>query len=219
MNTPFHSSCEKDYNEEHIMKCGCKHPARLFAGVKKESEKQKGINIMGNFGKKLFGMGILGAAAGAAAYYFVKKKEENPDLQEEFADFQDNVKETAASALNVASKFKEAVEKSMDTAVNKVKEYTDDFVEEDIFEDEDISDPETEDANSASQETSDLKEEVCDTAEKIKNHVCETAENVKEDVADAAEDLKEDLQDGAEAVKEDVHQVAETLKHDSSQEA
>ena len=30
-------------------------------------------NDMGNFGKKLLGMGALGAAAGAAAYYFVKK--------------------------------------------------------------------------------------------------------------------------------------------------
>ena len=31
---------------------------------------------MGNFGKKLLGMGALGAAAGAAAYYFMKKKNE-----------------------------------------------------------------------------------------------------------------------------------------------
>ena len=64
---------------------------------------------MGNFGKKMVGFGILGAAAGAAVYYFQKKKEENPDLQEEFADFQDNVKETAASAVNVAVKLKELV--------------------------------------------------------------------------------------------------------------
>ena len=32
---------------------------------------------MGNFGKKLLGMGALGAAAGAAAYYFMKKKTGN----------------------------------------------------------------------------------------------------------------------------------------------
>ena len=31
-------------------------------------------NDMGNFGKKLLGMGALGAAAGAAAYYFVRRK-------------------------------------------------------------------------------------------------------------------------------------------------
>lgn len=29
---------------------------------------------MGNFGKKMIGFGILGAAAGAAVYYFQKKK-------------------------------------------------------------------------------------------------------------------------------------------------
>ena len=79
---------------------------------------------MGNLGKKLLGIGLLSATAGAAVYYFTKKKEENPDLQEEFADFQDNLKETAASAVNVASKFKEVVEKSMDQAVNKADENT-----------------------------------------------------------------------------------------------
>ena len=51
---------------------------------------------MGSFSKKLLGVSALGAAAGAAIYYFKKRKEENPDLQEEFADFQDNLKETAA---------------------------------------------------------------------------------------------------------------------------
>lgn len=49
---------------------------------------------MGNLGKKLLGIGLLSATAGAAVYYFTKKKEENPDLQEEFADFQDNLKDT-----------------------------------------------------------------------------------------------------------------------------
>lgn len=95
-------------------------------------------NDMGNFGKKLLGMGALGAAAGAAAYYFVKKKNENPDLQEEFADFQDNLKETAVSAAGVASKFKKVMEKSVDDAVSKVKEHTDDFLDDDIFEEEDF---------------------------------------------------------------------------------
>ncbi len=96
-------------------------------------------NDMGNFGKKLLGMGALGAAAGAAAYYFVKKKNENPDLQEEFADFQDNLKETAVSAAGVASKFKKVMEKSVDDAVSKVKEHTDDFLDDDIFEEEDFT--------------------------------------------------------------------------------
>ena len=96
---------------------------------------------MGNLGKKLLGIGLLSATAGAAVYYFTKKKEENPDLQEEFADFQDNLKETAASAVNVASKFKEVVEKSVDQAVNKSDELTKEFSEDDIFEDdfEDLS--------------------------------------------------------------------------------
>ena len=92
---------------------------------------------MGNFGKKLLGAGALGAAAGAAVYYFVKKKNEDPDLQEDFADFQDNVKETAASAVNVASRLKDAVEKSVDSAVSKVKDRKDDFIDDDIFEEED----------------------------------------------------------------------------------
>ena len=92
---------------------------------------------MGNFGKKLLGAGALGAAAGAAVYYFVKKKNEDPDLQEDFADFQDNVKETAASAVNVATRLKDAVEKSVDSAVSKVKDRKDDFIDDDIFEEED----------------------------------------------------------------------------------
>lgn len=85
---------------------------------------------MGNFAKKLLGMGTLGAAAGAAAYYFVKKKEENPELQKEFADFQENLKETATSAVNVASKLKTVVEKSVDNTISKVKEHTEEFKED-----------------------------------------------------------------------------------------
>lgn len=93
------------------------------------------IHFMGNLSKKLLGASVLGAAAGAAVYYFQKKKKENPDLEEEFADFQDNVKETAASAVNVAAKLKEAVEKSLDQTLTKVKEHNNDFIDEDIFED------------------------------------------------------------------------------------
>ena len=85
---------------------------------------------MGSFSTKLLGVSALGAAAGAAIYYFKKKKEENPGLQEEFADFQDNLKETAASAVHVASKLKEVVEQSVDEAVSKVKEHTDDFIDD-----------------------------------------------------------------------------------------
>lgn len=47
---------------------------------------------MGSFGKKLLGFSVIGAAAGAAFYYLKKQKEEDPDLEEDFADFQDNVK-------------------------------------------------------------------------------------------------------------------------------
>ena len=50
-----------------------------------------------------------------------KRKKKTPGLQEEFADFQDNLKETAASAVHVASKLKEVVEQSVDEAVSKVK--------------------------------------------------------------------------------------------------
>ena len=123
---------------------------------------------MGNFGKKMVGFGILGAAAGAAVYYFQKKKEENPDLQEEFADFQDNVKETAASAVNVAVKLKEAVEKSVDDAVSKVKEHTDDFVDEDIFEEEDT----------------DLGDDFSDLAEDVKKGVLEPEAVTEETISD-----------------------------------
>ena len=111
---------------------------------------------MGNLGKKLLGIGLLSATAGAAVYYFTKKKEENPDLQEEFADFQDNLKETAASAVNVASKFKEVVEKSMDQAVNKADELAKEFTEDDIFED---------DFDDLAEDMSDLKEEVTGTVD------------------------------------------------------
>lgn len=132
---------------------------------------------MGNFGKKLLGAGALGAAAGAAVYYFIKKKNDDPDLQEEFADFQDNVKETAASAVNVASKLRDAVEKSVDHAVSKVKEHTDDFVDDDIFEDEDLEDA--------------VKETLREGAEAV----ADMTEEGKEAVKEAAQDLKEALQE------------------------
>lgn len=77
---------------------------RRIVSLQLSETKRKDLEIMGNFGKKLLGAGAIGAAAGAAVYYFVKKKNEDPDLQEEFADFQDNIKETAASAVNVASR-------------------------------------------------------------------------------------------------------------------
>lgn len=104
------------------------------------------INIMGNLSKKLLGMGALGAAAGAAAYYFMKAKEENADLQEDFSDFQDHLKETAASAVHVASRLKDAVEKSVDDVVNKAREHSNDFADADIFEDEDAEDSVAEEA-------------------------------------------------------------------------
>ena len=132
---------------------------------------------MGNFGKKLLGAGALGAAAGAAVYYFIKKKNEDPDLQEEFADFQDNVKETAASAVNVASKLRDAVEKSVDHAVSKVKEHTDDFVDDDIFEDED------------------LEVVVKETLQEGAEAAADMAEEGKEAVKEAAQDIKEALQE------------------------
>ena len=78
---------------------------------------------MGNWSKKILGLGAIGAAAGAAAYYVKKKKDEDPKLQEDFADFQDNIKETASSAMNVASRLKEKVEKTVEDTVQKVKEH------------------------------------------------------------------------------------------------
>ena len=139
----------------------------------------------GNLGKKLLGVGAIGAAAGVAVYYFVKKKNEDPDLQEEFADFQDNVKETAASAVNVASKLKDAVEKSVDNAVNKVKEHTDDFIDDDIFEEEDT-----------------FSESVKDTAEEIKEAGKEAAAKAVEKTEEAVEKIKETAGDVKEAVEE-----------------
>lgn len=147
--------------------------------------ERKDLKHMGNLGKKLLGVGAIGAAAGVAVYYFVKKKNEDPDLQEEFADFQDNVKETAASAVNVASKLKDAVEKSVDNAVNKVKEHTDDFIDDDIFEEEDT-----------------FSESVKDTAEEIKEAGKEAAAKAVEKTEEAVEKIKETAGDVKEAVEE-----------------
>ncbi len=130
---------------------------------------------MGNLGKKLLGIGLLSATAGATVYYFTKKKEENPDLQEEFADFQDNLKETAASAVNVASKFKEVVEKSVDQAVNKTDELAKEFSEDDIFED---------DFEYLAEDMAELKEDIKDTVEDTKKAAKNVTETVKETVKD-----------------------------------
>ena len=130
---------------------------------------------MGNLGKKLLGIGLLSATAGAAVYYFIKNKEENTDLQEEFADFQDNLKENAASAVNVASKFKEVVEKSVDQAVNKTDELAKEFSEDDIFED---------DFEDLAEDMAELKEDIKDTVEDTKKAAKNVTETVKETVKD-----------------------------------
>ena len=137
--------------------------------------ESKLIDKVGNLGKKLLGIGLLSATAGAAVYYFTKKKEENPDLQEEFADFQDNLKETAASAVNVASKFKEVVEKSVDQAVNKTDELAKEFSEDDIFED---------DFEDLAEDMAELKEDIKDTVEDTKKAAKNVTETVKETVKD-----------------------------------
>lgn len=167
-----------DYNRENI------NETDSFLQTMSEMER-KDLKHMGNLGKKLLGAGAIGAVAGAAVYYFVKKKNEDPDLQEEFADFQDNVKETAASAVNVASKLKDAVEKSVDNAVNKVKEHTDDFIDDDIFEEEDT-----------------FSESVKDTAEEIKEAGKEAAVKAVEKTEEAVEKIKETAGDVKEAVEE-----------------
>ena len=167
-----------DYNRENI------NETDSFLQTMSEMER-KDLKNMGNLGKKLLGAGAIGAVAGAAVYYFVKKKNEDPDLQEEFADFQDNVKETAASAVNVASKLKDAVEKSVDNAVNKVKEHTDDFIDDDIFEEEDT-----------------FSESVKDTAEEIKEAGKEAAVKAVEKTEEAVEKIKETAGDVKEAVEE-----------------
>ena len=43
-----------------------------------------------------------------------KTKEKDPQLEEDFADFHDNIKETASSAANVASRLKEKVEQTVE---------------------------------------------------------------------------------------------------------
>ncbi len=150
--------------------------------------KRKDLENMGKLGKKLIGAGAFGAAAGAAAYYFVKKKNEDPDLQEEFADFQDNIKETAASAVNVASRLKDAVGKSVDNAVNKVKEHTDDFVEDDIFEEEeDFSSSAAEAAKEAKEAGKEVAAKAAEKVEKAAEKVEEAAENVKEAIEEEKE--------------------------------
>ena len=83
---------------------------------------------MGSFYKKALGFGALGAAAGAVAYYLKKQKEKDPQLEEDFADFHDNIKETASSAANVASRLKEKVEQTVEETVQKVREHTDDMM-------------------------------------------------------------------------------------------
>nr|WP_317361397.1 hypothetical protein [uncultured Blautia sp.] len=155
---------------------------------------------MGNLGKKFIGISALGAAAGAAVYYFKKKKDENPGLQEEFADFQDNLKETAASAVSVASKLKEVMGQSVEEAVNKVKEHTDDFVDDDIFEEEDLAD------------------EVADKVEEAAEEVKDAAEDIFEDTKDAASDVLEDAKDIADEVLEEAKEVKETLKETTEKE-
>lgn len=154
---------KKDYNGEHI------DNSRVKTLILER------ILIMGNLSKKLLGAGLIGATAGAAVYYFTKKKEENPDLQEEFADFQDNLKETAASAVNVASKFKKVVEKSVDQAVNKVNDLAEEFSEDDIFE---------EDFNNLDEDMDHLKEDLKDTAEDTKETIKDVAKSVTETVKD-----------------------------------
>lgn len=147
--------------------------------------ERKDLENMGNFGKKLLGAGAIGAAAGAAVYYFVKKKSEDPDLQEEFADFQDNIKETAASAVNVASRLKDVVEKSVDNAVSKVKEHTDDFVDDDIFEEED----------SFSSAAEEVAEEVKEAGEEVVSGAAEAVEKAAEKVEETAKNIKESVND------------------------
>ena len=143
---------------------------------------------MGNFGKKLLGAGALGAAAGAAVYYFVKKKNEDPDLQEDFADFQDNVKETAASAVNVATRLKDAVEKSVDSAVSKVKDRKFDFIDYDIFEEEDsFSSKVTDAAEEVKEAGKEVAAEAAQAVEKAAEKVEETAKNVQEAVEEEKE--------------------------------
>ena len=102
---------------------------------------------MGSFYKKALGFGALGAAAGAVAYYLKKQKEKDPQLEEDFADFHDNIKETASSAANVASRLKEKVEQTVEETVQKVREHTDDILDdldnlddETIFEDDEFFD-------------------------------------------------------------------------------
>ena len=160
---------------------------RRIVSLQLSETKRKDLEIMGNFGKKLLGAGAIGAAAGAAVYYFVKKKNEDPDLQEEFADFQDNIKETAASAVNVASRLKDVVEKSVDNAVSKVKEHTDDFVDDDIFEEESFSSAVSEVAEEVKEAGREAVSDAAETVEKAAEKVEETAENIKEAVDDSKE--------------------------------
>ena len=160
---------------------------RRIVSLQLSETKRKDLEIMGNFGKKLLGAGAIGAAAGAAVYYFVKKTNEDPDLQEEFADFQDNIKETAASAVNVASRLKDVVEKSVDNAVSKVKEHTDDFVDDDIFEEESFSSAVSEVAEEVKEAGREAVSDAAETVEKAAEKVEETAENIKEAVDDSKE--------------------------------
>ena len=125
------------------------------------------------------------------------------DMLLPYRTIEDNVKETAASAKNVASKLKEKVEKTVEETVNKVKEHTDDILDdlddEDIFEDDDMDlDDIKEDVKEAAK---DVKEDLEDAAGTAKECAAETAENVKEAVEKSVEQVSEDLKARMENAK------------------
>lgn len=77
------------------------------------------------------------------------------------------------------------MEKSVDDAVSKVKEHTDDFVDDDIFEDEDAS---------LEDDLSDLAEDAQKTADDLKDKAKDMVSDLKDKAEEAVEDIKKLLQ-------------------------
>lgn len=134
--------------------------------------------------KTLLGISAVGAACAGAAVYLKKQKETDPAFSEEFEGFEDNLRETASAAKNVASLLKEKVEESVEKTVQKVKEQAEDLKDSDIFETEIFED------------VDDLDED--DIFEDVK----EKAEDVVEDVKEAAEDIFEETKEVVENIVE-----------------
>ena len=90
------------------------------------------------------------------------------------------------------------MEKSVDDAVSKVKEHTDDFLDDDIFEEEDFTEAVKETAE-------DMAEEAAEKAEDIKEEAEEKVQTAAETVKDIKDEIKEEVkEEEKEALRTDL---------------